>query len=152
MTWTYDGTPGNATAGERRDSVRFLVGDTDTNDQQVMDEEITFALLEASENPYGAAAIAARAIAAKYARLVTTDAEGLSQEFSQRQEHYTGLAQKLEQQAVRYGGSALGISSTGTSLSAMRAARDNEDRPPSRFYQGRFRNPNTLPDDDDRRR
>jgi hypothetical protein len=46
MTWSYN--PSNlgtdtATA-ERLNVVRYLVGDTDVDDQQVQDEEITFAL------------------------------------------------------------------------------------------------------------
>ena len=38
MTWTYSGDP----ATNARDSIRFLVGDTDTNDQLVSDEEIAW--------------------------------------------------------------------------------------------------------------
>ena len=40
MTWTYGGAPGTTSSATRRDAVRLLVGDTDTTDQQVSDEEI----------------------------------------------------------------------------------------------------------------
>ena len=43
MTWTYTGDPNVSD----RDKIRFLIGDTDTNDQLVNDEEIEWALTEA---------------------------------------------------------------------------------------------------------
>ena len=47
MAWSYDATDlGTSTASGRLNSVRLLVGDTDTNDQQVQNEEITFALAQ----------------------------------------------------------------------------------------------------------
>jgi len=49
MTWTYGGAPGTTTSATRRDAVRLLVGDTDTTDQQITDEEIAFGLSQASE-------------------------------------------------------------------------------------------------------
>ena len=42
MAWSYDATDlGTGTASGRLNSVRLLVGDTDTTDQQVQNEEIT---------------------------------------------------------------------------------------------------------------
>ena len=38
MTWTYSGNPSST----ERDAVRFLVGDTDTNDQLLSNEEIDY--------------------------------------------------------------------------------------------------------------
>ena len=38
MTWTYSGDP----ATNARDAIRFLTGDTDTNDQLINDEEIAW--------------------------------------------------------------------------------------------------------------
>ena len=41
MGWTYDPTNlGTADAAQRLNSVRLLVGDTDTADQQLQDEEV----------------------------------------------------------------------------------------------------------------
>ena len=99
MTWTNTNAPGTADADGRRDAVRFLVGDTDTDDQQVTDEAIAFALAQTGNGIYGAGAIIARAIAASYARKVSISADGLSQQFAQRQKHYADLAAALEKQA-----------------------------------------------------
>ena len=38
MAWTYSGDPSSSA----RDAIRFLVGDTDTNDQLVTNEEIAW--------------------------------------------------------------------------------------------------------------
>ena len=46
MAWSYDPTDLNTTtASGRLNTVRLLVGDTDTTDQQVQNEEVTFSLL-----------------------------------------------------------------------------------------------------------
>jgi hypothetical protein len=46
MAWSYNPSNlGTDTGAERLNVVRYLVGDTDVNDQQVQDEEITFALI-----------------------------------------------------------------------------------------------------------
>lgn len=100
MTWTYDSAPGTTTAAGQRDAVRLLVGDTLSSDPQVTDEEIAFALLEAGDNVYGAGSWIAQAIAGKYARRVSMSADGVSQQFSQRQKHYADLADSLRKRAV----------------------------------------------------
>ena len=47
MAWSYDPTDLNTTtASGRLNTVRLLVGDTDTTDQQVQNEEVTFSLTE----------------------------------------------------------------------------------------------------------
>ena len=38
MTWSYSGDPANST----NDSIRFLIGDTDTNDRLITNEEIAY--------------------------------------------------------------------------------------------------------------
>jgi len=54
--WSYSVTDLNTTtASGRLNSVRLLVGDTDTSDQLVQDEEINFALAQANDNVYYAA-------------------------------------------------------------------------------------------------
>lgn len=61
MTWSYTDP-----SASDKDAVRYLVGDTDTNDQQTSDEEIAWALTEYPKVKY-AAALVCRALAAKYA-------------------------------------------------------------------------------------
>jgi hypothetical protein len=152
MTWTYDGSPGTDTAATRRDSVRFLVGDTDTNDQQSTDEEISFCLSQASNDVYLAAAIVARGIAATYARSVDSSIESVRIAASQRQAHYMDLAKSLDAQATKYGSTGLGdIFIGGISEDAMETVREDDDRVRPQFRLRQFRNPPTDSDYDDRR-
>jgi hypothetical protein len=92
MAWTYiDPTTSD------RDKVRFLVGDTDTDDQLVTDEEIAWAL--ENENVYNAAATIALAIATKFARLADKEVDDLSIKYSQRAKNYKDLAADLRTRA-----------------------------------------------------
>jgi hypothetical protein len=60
--WSYTGNP----AARAVDKVRFLCGDTDTLNQQIMDAEIDFLLSEWNNDAYISAAFACEAIAGKY--------------------------------------------------------------------------------------
>ena len=141
MAWTYD--PSDLTTGTasgRLNVVRLLVGDTDTNDQQVQNEEITFALSETSDNVYNAGAWVATILASKYASRVDTDIDGqLSEKYSQLQEHYKGLSVSLSQQGKRLSGTGLGMSAGGLSVSDINAVRSNTDRVTPSFRRDRFR-------------
>lgn len=148
MAWNYDSAPGTSTADGRRDAVRLLIGDTDTNDQQIQDEEITFALDEASDGVYQAAAIVARAIAGKYARRVDTDFETVSASYSQRHKHYLDLAARLDRQAVLQGGGIGTPLIGGVSESEMDSVEDDDDRVEPAFRRKQFRNPPDVDDDE----
>lgn len=139
MSWSYDETAlGTSTASERLNSVRLLVGDTDTNDQQVQDEEITFALSQTGDNIYYAAAWVARTLASKYSRLVDTDLDGiLAESYSQLQVHYKTLAGELEFQGKK-AGAALGVAAGGISKATMEAVEDNTDRVKPRIRRDQF--------------
>jgi hypothetical protein len=60
--WSYTGNP----SARPIDKVRFLCGDTDTSNQQIMDSEIDFLLSEWNNDAYTSAAFACEAIAGKY--------------------------------------------------------------------------------------
>ena len=96
MTWTYSGTPNTSD----RDAVRFMVGDTDTADQLITDEEIAYLLAEEG-TPGLAAARAAEAIAAKFARKSDYSKSvgdlSLSESWSQRAATFLALAARLQQ-------------------------------------------------------
>lgn len=147
MAWTYDPTIlGTSTAEERRNSVRFLVGDTDTSDQQIQDEEILFSLSQSGDNIYHAGASVAEAIAAKFARLVTSEVDRtLRVRYSDMQAQYRSLAQDLREQALRFGG--LTISAGGINTNEMEIARENPLRPLS-TYKGEFDYPKGRYSDD----
>tara|TARA_A100001391_G_scaffold70347_3_gene44940 strand:- start:1682 stop:2125 length:444 start_codon:yes stop_codon:yes gene_type:complete len=93
MTWTYSGDPAN----NDRDKVRFLVFDTDTNEQLLSDEEIAW-LLSEQTNVYLAAANAAEVIAAKFAKDISRSVVGISATPGGRAEFYLELAEKLRNQ------------------------------------------------------
>ena len=90
MTWSYT----NPSASDK-DAVRYLVGDTDTTDQQTTDEEITWVLTEES-NIYLAGARVAKAISATYARKADKSVGDLRISFKSTKEHYEALAANLE--------------------------------------------------------
>lgn len=142
MTWTYDASAlGTSTAAERRNTVRLLVGDTDTNDQQVQDEEIAFALSEYNNRVYYAASWIARAISSKYARLVTTKLDGaLSAEYNDLSEKYRKLSDNLEYQGKKVAGE-LGVKAGGISETAMETADQLTDRMKPAFNSTQFKNP-----------
>lgn len=142
MAWTYDASPGISTAAERRDAVRLLVGDTDTNDQQIQDAEITFALSQAQDEVYSAAAICAQTLAGKFSRRSDVEFDGVSEKFGSLAEHYRKLATTLRQDAKRYGSKGLGTPvAGGISQSDMETADENTDRVKPKFRQDQFANP-----------
>lgn len=137
MTWTYGGDP----SAEPRDAVRFLIGDTDTTDQQVTNEEIAYALSENNDQAIPAAAMAVRGLVAKYSRLSDTDIESISIKYSQIAANYASLLDRLESKAADSGASAAIPRVSGVSVSDMESNTLNTDRVPSAFRVGQFANP-----------
>lgn len=128
MTWTYGSDP----AANDRDAVRFLLGDTDTLDQQVNDAEVSWALTQAA-GQRGAAAILAEALAAKYARLTSQGIGDASINYAQRQQHYSALATRLRaDEALRGAVPYLG----GMSVSDKETSENDEDRVRPAFRRG----------------
>jgi hypothetical protein len=146
MAWTYSATPGTSTADERRDSVRLLVGDTDTNDQQLQDAEIAFFLAQTNDAIYAAAAQAARTLAAKYARLVDTSVESVRVQYSKRREQYDAIAVQMERLDKKFGAGLGTPLAGGISISEMDSADDDSDRPRPRFERGMFNAPGDADD------
>ena len=142
MTWTYGGAPGTTSAATRRDAVRLLVGDTDTTDPQVTDEEIAFALTQGADDVYVAGAVICRALSGKYARLVDSSVESVSASYSQRATQYAELATRLTQDSKRLGSVGLGVPDAGgISISDMASVETYPDRVPGAFRIEEFTNP-----------
>jgi hypothetical protein len=138
MTWTYSSAPGTSGSGPLRDGVRLLIGDTDTNDQQIQDEEIAFALSQGGSDLHKSAAIACRMIAARYARLVdtTVDETGIRARYDQRQKAYHDLAEKLTRDAKTLVGNSGGLgipAAGGISLAEIETVHELTDRPRAAF-------------------
>ena len=142
MAWSYDPTDlDNTTASGRLNIVRLLVGDTDTVDQQVQNEEITFGLSENNNNIYLSASWIARAIYSKYSRQVTTSLDGaLSADYSDLAKQYQTLADQLEYQG-KTNGASVGILAGGITKTQVEGVRANTNRIEGSFRRDRFKNP-----------
>lgn len=93
MTWSY--SPALATA---KDRVRFKVGDTDTTDQLISDEEVA-GVLSVQANEALAAAQLAEAIAGRFSRKAAFSNGSLSMQADQQAKAYMELAARLRSQA-----------------------------------------------------
>lgn len=148
MAWTYSGDP----ASSEKDYVRFLVGDTDTNDQLVQDEEIE-AVLADEGNVSLAAAIIAEAIAGKYSRLADISVGKTSISYSQRAASYLALATRLRKQSKQKAIFRVRPYAGGISRSDKENVENNDDRVKPIFEKDLFKNPYTTdpisPDDDE---
>lgn len=101
MTWSYSGDPSQS----ELDQVRFVIGDTDSGDQLLSDEEILW-LISARGSASLGAPYAAEAIAAKLARESDSSKSvgdlSLSQSLSARSQKFYALADRLHSQAGNY--------------------------------------------------
>jgi hypothetical protein len=142
MAWSYDPTDlDTTTASGRLNTVRLLVGDTETLDQQVQNEEITFGLSENGNNVYYAGAWVARAISSKYSRKVNTSLDGaLKADYSDLAKQYKVLADDLEYQG-KTSGAVIGVLAGGITKSGINAVRANTNRVEGSFRRDRFKNP-----------
>ena len=142
MAWSYDPTDlDTSTSSGRINAVRLLIGDTDTNDQQVQNEEITFALSESNNNVYSSAGWTARVIASQYSRRVDTQLDGaLSADYSDLAAQYYKLAEDLEYRG-KTTGAVLGVAAGGITISDVNGIRQNTNRIEGAFRRDQFRNP-----------
>ena len=116
-----------------------MIGDTDSTGALLQDEEIAFFLTQ-NTDPTGAAVLAARSIAAKFARLADRSVESVRVAYSQKADGYWKLADKLQAVIDKAATSTALPSATGVSIAAMDAAKAETDRPADSFSQGMFTN------------
>lgn len=126
-TWTYDpALIGGVDATALMMQVRTLIADVNVGDQQLWDQQITFALGQEANNIYLAAADCCRQLAAKYSRDVDTTQGELHRTYSARQRAYATRADELEQKGrsrSKGAGYAGGISKTDRDLRVQDADR-----------------------------
>lgn len=142
MSWSYSPSDLNTTtASGRLNTVRLLVGDTDSSDPLAQNEEILFALSQTGNNVYYAAVWICRTVAAKFSRMVTTQLDGaLSANYSDKAKQYNLLAVQIEAQGKKTSGKALGVSAGGISVAAMGVANSDPDRVMPAFSVNQFDN------------
>lgn len=102
-TWSYTGNPTNSL----RDSCRFVIGDTDANNQLLTDQEIDWLLVQWENNIYSAGAEGCVAISgrftakADYSRSVGD--MSISTQYQAQATAYLTRADHLREQADKYG-------------------------------------------------
>lgn len=100
MTWSYSGNPGSST----RDEVRFLIQDTDTNDQLLTNEELDY-LVTAYGEAYSAAVAAVGVLIATASRAVeeskTVGDLSISRKAGARLQQWQALMASLQSERFR---------------------------------------------------
>lgn len=127
--WTYDPSQLSTTPIFQ---VRFLVGDTIANSQQISDEEIGFSLTLRS-SIWGAAATCLRNLAAQLSREADSVQKELRILYSSRAKAYAARAAELEALSVGRGGFA-GYAG-GISIFDKDNQLQNSDRVPPEFQR-----------------
>ena len=100
MTWSYS-VIGLTT--NKKNQVRLMIGDTDTADQLIQDEEIELYLLQNSDEVIPSAVDCCEAIAAEFSRQADTTNGALSIKCSQRAKAYLVLADRIRDKLSNYG-------------------------------------------------
>jgi hypothetical protein len=134
MTFTYD-----LALSSTKDKVRLLIGDTDSSEPYLQDEEIDFFLSQNSDAVERSALDACEAIIARLSRQVDSSIESISVSASQRVAQFTRLAQRLKKK-IQNGNNQLGAVVSGVSISEMNSVEGNSDRPESAFRLNQFDN------------
>lgn len=100
MTWTYSGNPGASTL----DEVRFLIQDTNTDDQLLSNEEIEY-LIDVYGDPYSAAVAAVVSLIGKASRSVEESKKvadlSLTRKSGERLQQWEALKRHLEAERFR---------------------------------------------------
>lgn len=122
MTWSYSGDPGSSTM----DEVRFRCGDTDTNDQLITNEEITWALTQFASTQL-AAALVLRGLIMKLSRLVNNSVGGVSVSASDMARAFADRVKELDPGGITAGSVSATISFGGLSITEKDNLLDNSD-------------------------
>lgn len=126
MTWSYSGDPSSSD----RDAVRFLIGDTDTTDQQLSNEEINYLLVEYTSVDQTAIA-AIGSLIAKYSRYVDQSTGDISLSYSQRINQFKELLNNIRRRMAEGVRPYCG----GLSIADKELDVENDDRVDPAFYE-----------------
>ena len=133
--WSYDPSALSSSTGVTNTFiVRRFIGDVLTNDQQLQDTEINYAISQYS-NLYLAAAECARWISAQYSRKVDTVQGEIRTLYSTQQRAYAARAADLEQRGMSRGAGAMPYAG-GISVSDKGAQIADQDRVTPQFNIG----------------
>ncbi len=136
MTWTY--IPSQLDSSTLY-QVRLLVGDTDTTDQQMQDEEINFYLAQEPSVRLAAAEVC-KALASKYARFVNASVNGVSESASDKAKAYRERAKELEADDNKLALPVFG----GITVAEQQAADQDSSKVQPSFKIGMNDNPDAI--------
>ena len=141
MTWTYGGDPSASALA----AIRFLTGDTDTNDQLINDEEIAWTNNQVTGSDTATTALyevsyrVMVAIASKFSRLADQSVGDLKVDMFQKATNAREQAALLKQQALREGNTPTPYAG-GISVSDKEIDEENSDIVQPYFSRGQFTN------------
>lgn len=131
-TWNYSADP----ASSSKDQIRFLIGDTDSRDQLLSDQEIDW-LISSAGTTNEAAAQACEAIIVGGC-LVDKEIDDLVIKARQRAEQYAEMAKSFRSRRI---GSRMGVFAGGVSIADRHSRNIDSDIPSPAFDTGQFDNP-----------
>ena len=141
MTWTYGGDPSASALA----AIRFLTGDTDTNDQLINDEEIAWTNNQVTGSDTATTALyevsyrVMVAIASKFSRLADQSVGDLKVDMFQKATNAREPAALLKQQALREGNTPTPYAG-GISVSDKEIDEENSDIVQPYFSRGQWTN------------
>ena len=141
MAWSYSGDPDSSAL----DSIRFLIGDTDTNDQLLANEEISWVNSQVSgsttstDSIYTVAYRCMIAIASKFSRLADQAVGDMRVSMAQKSRGAREQAKELLRLAESEGGTPTPYSG-GITISDKELDLDNSDLVKPFFQSGQFAN------------
>ena len=146
MSWNYTGDP----ASSDRDQARFLIGDTDSDDELLQDEEIEWAIAEQSTIVL-AAALCLRTLANRFSRMVTRKIGDLSVSCSDMAKAFAERAKELDPSGVTASTLLALPSFGGLSIAGKETLDSDTDAVQPSFSRGMNDHPGGYPDgpDDD---
>lgn len=135
MTWSYSGNPGAST----RDTIRFLIQDTDTSDQLLSNEELDY-LITVWSDAYGAALAAVSTLIAKASRSLEESKRvgdlSLTVKSGARVQQWEALYNRLQQERYRVQG-GIPVYNANAFVSTVDRSVEEETMD---FYMGQFDN------------
>ena len=141
MPWTYGGDPSASALA----AIRFLTGDTDTNDQLINDEEIAWTNNQVTGSDTATTALyevsyrVMVAIASKFSRLADQSVGDLKVDMFQKATNAREQAALLKQQALREGNTPTPYAG-GISVSDKEIDEENSDIVQPYFSRGQWTN------------
>ena len=141
MAWSYSGDPDSSAL----DGIRFLIGDTDTNDQLLSNEEISWMNSQvtgsttSTDSLYTVAYRCLITIASKFSRLADQAVGDMGVSRSQKAKGARDQAKELKRLAESEGGTPTPYAG-GITVSDKEIDIDNSDLVKPSFSQGQFAN------------